>query len=145
MVFQENLKYEICDGIETMPLTIHKNTHIFEGGFEVSLKPEEEEVIVLRQEGVEESKFSYRFSTRAVLGDEELKFRILNGEGGKAYQIEDYTTFEPIKVFVKSYFTIEKGMVLIENKEENMTLEFTFDFKGSENLKIKGVKEEDGL
>ena len=45
MVFQENLKYEICDGIETMPLTIHKNTHIFEGGFEVSLKPEEEESV----------------------------------------------------------------------------------------------------
>lgn len=39
-------------------------------------------MIILRQEGQEESKLSYRFSTRAALGDEELKFRILNGEGG---------------------------------------------------------------
>ena len=61
---------------------MQKSTRLFEGGFEVCLKPEQEEVIILRQEGQEETKFSYRFSTRAALGDEELKFRILNGEGG---------------------------------------------------------------
>lgn len=46
---------------------------------------------------------------------------------------------------MKSYFTIEKGMVLVENKESELTLELTFDFKGSENLKIKGVNAGDGL
>ena len=62
----------------------------------MALKPEQEEIIILKQEGIEDVRFSYKFSTRAELGDDELKSRIMNGEGGTPYQLNDYMTEQPL-------------------------------------------------
>ncbi len=113
-----------------------------EDGFEVTVEPETEEVVLMRRQGREETKVSYRYISRQNLSDQELKDKIHAGEGGKERQIEDYDGQMPLQIFVHSYFTLGQGVLLVMNKERDVKVEFTFNFEGSENLRIKGSKGE---
>ncbi len=55
-------------------------------------------------------------------------------------QIKNYMKGDaPMEVFVRSFFAMGQGILLVENKAEDGTkLEFTFKFTGSENMRIKG-------
>lgn len=82
---------------------------------------------------------SYKFISRAVLGDEALIEQAL--DSGKSLQIKNYLLENvPMEVRVRSFFSMGQGVLLVVNDElSNSKLEFTFKFEGSENLRIQGV------
>lgn len=125
--FAEKLSFTMLEGLE-----LWRNQAVSSSEFEVSVGAQETAVVALKRTGANSTRVRYKYAT---IHEKSLEEMVMKGKlDGRSKQLTD-AQGNQIKVWLHSYFETSEGVLTVESKEEDIGINFDFDFSRSQNVR----------